>query len=239
MQISLSSMMMAVLLLVVAVISPSRAQTSQAVTELDPGISIAFDITKRFKLDLFVGREKSDELSSGKTKASIGASFRAKPLFKGFRNALDADKQHVLVIGATYEYSHAAESGAITNEHRVMLDATGRYAFFYKLLTSDRNRFEFRWVNGSYRFRYRNRFMIERPVAIRKLELTPYGSAEAYWDGRYGKWSQFKFTAGVQIPFIRRSSVDLYYERQHCVTCADSQTNIYGITLNLYLRRKK
>lgn len=216
-----------------------QGQDSQPVTELDPGIGIAVDLTPRVRLDFFLGREKSEELSSSKGKGSAAVSFRMKPLFKVFADSIDSDKQHVLVLGAGYEYSRASEPGATTIENKIMLDGTGRYAFARKFLMSDRSRFEFRWINGLYHFRYRNRLMLERPVKIKKLKLTPYGAAEAFWDQRYSKWSQFKFTAGVQIPFLRRSSFDLYVERQHCVTCSDPHTNIIGLTLNVYPRRRK
>jgi hypothetical protein len=214
------------------------AQDRAAVTEIDPGIAIAVDLDRRFRLDLFLGREKSEELAASKAKVGAGVSFRIKPLFKNFLDSLDTDKHHALVVGAAYEYSRASEAGLSTNEHKVMLDATGRYAFAHKLLTTDRNRFEFRWINGAYHFRYRNRLMFERPVKV-KLKLTPYIAAEAFWDQRYTKWNQFKFTGGVQIPFIKRSSFDLFYERQHCVTCSDAHTNIFGLTLNIYPRREK
>lgn len=226
-------------LLLIAMSAAAQAQDSAAVTELDPGIGIAVDLTPRVRLDFFTGKEKSEEISTSKWKVSAGASFRLKPLFESFLDDLDTNKQHVLVLGAGYEYSRASESGDTSIEHKIMLDATPRYAFARKLLMNDRNRFEFRWINGAYHFRYRNRLMFERPIKVKKLKLTPYGAAEAFWDQRFKTWNQFKFTGGVQIPFIRRSSFDLFYERQHCVTCADPHTNIFGLILNLYLRRKQ
>lgn len=223
---------------IAALVVCTHAQDARPVTELDPGVGVAIDLNRRVRVDLFFGREKSEELASSKAKVSAGVSFRLKPLFKNFLDSFDTDKQHVFVFGAAYEYSRASEAGATTNEHKLMLDGTGRYAFAKKILMTDRNRFEFRWINANYHFRYRNRLMIERPVRIQKFKLTPYGAAEAFWDQRFKEWNQFKFTGGVQIPFVRRSSFDLFYERQHCVTCADPHTNIFGLTLNLVIRRK-
>src|SRR5215218_10130675 len=93
----------------------AAAQSPPVVTEVDPGIGVAVDLTRSVRLDFFTGTERSEELSSVKWKASAGASFRVKPLFKHFLDELDSDKQHVLVLGAVYEYSRAAESGATTN----------------------------------------------------------------------------------------------------------------------------
>jgi hypothetical protein len=120
-----------------------------------------------------------------------------------------------------------------------MLDATLRYTLKYDLLLSNRNRLELRRVNGDGHFRYRNRPMLERPFRLMKRDFTPYVAAEAYWDQRYTKWSMFKFTGGILVPLFRRTSLEALYERQHCVTCADVNTNIFGMTLNVDLRLKK
>jgi hypothetical protein len=216
-----------------------RGQGSGAVTELDPGFTVAVDLGGHVRLDLYTGREKSEEISAGKYKVGAGISFRLKPKFTRFLDALDTDKQHVLVIGTTYEYSIAREPGATTKEHKIYLDGTFRWAFPKEFLLSNRNRFEFRWVNGEDRFRYRNRLILERPFKLLKRDITPYGGAEAYWDAKYKKWNIFKFTTGVVVPLYRRMSLEFLYERQHCVTCADPNTNIFGLTLNIALRLKK
>ncbi len=214
-------------------------QNSDAVTELDPGLGIGVDVSRRVRLDFFTGREKSDELDSGKWKVSAGVSIRTKALFKSFLDNLDSDKQHVLVVGATYEYSRASEAGVKAIEHKIMLDATARYAFRGHFLLSNRNRFEFRWIDKEYRFRYRNRLMLERTMKIKKFKFTPYGAAEAFWDQKFDKWNQFRFTGGAQIPLFRRTSIDLYYERVRCTTCANPNTNVFGATLNIFFKRKK
>lgn len=216
-----------------------RGQVPDTVTEVDPGVSIGVELNKKVRLDFSSGREKSDELSSSKWKVASGVSFRVKPLFEPFKDHNDSDKHHFLVLGAAYEYSRASESGETSIEHKVMLDATVRYAFPKKLLASDRSRLEFRWVNGDYRFRYRNRLMAEHPLSVRKYQFTPFLSAEAYWDQRYSQWNKYEFSGGVQLPLIRRMSVDIYYTRARCLTCSNPHTNIFGTTLNIFFKRKK
>lgn len=237
-RVPVTALVLGVLLTIMGVAS---AQSPEVVTELDPGIGVHFDLTKKTKLDFFFGREKSEEISSDKWKASGGLSFRVKSLYANVIDDADRDKLHALVVGASYEYSWASKSGSVTRENRLTLAATPRYVFPWqsKLLLSDRNLFEFRWVNGAYRFRYRNRLRLERGFKPRKYKFTPYVSAEAYWDQHYDKWSQFRFAGGVQLPITKRTALDTYYERQHCVTCSDPQTNIFGLTLNVYLDRKK
>lgn len=216
------------------------AQSSRAISEFDPGLTVAVDLNKHIRLDFATGKENTEELSLAKWKVSGGASFRFKPLRKTLFDLIDTDKEHQFVLGAAYEFSRTVDAGTIAHkEHRIMLDGTFRYTLPAKVLMTNRSRFEFRWVDNDFHWRYRNRLMFEKQLKVRRLRFTPFGSAEALWDQRYKKWNMFKFVGGVQFPLIRRSTLDLSYERQHCVTCSDSNTNIVGVTLNLYLRRKK
>ena len=214
------------------------AQDSSTVTELDPSIAVAVDLPKRFRFDLYAGKEKSDELASARAKIGLGVSFRVKPIFKRLLDAADSDKQHLLVVGAIYEYSRASEEDTTSIEHRLMLDATLRYDLPKKLLLSNRNRFEFRWVNGDYHLRYRNRPALERSFKLYKRNITPYVASELFWDQRYKKLNIYKFTSGVQVPVFRRTSVEFFYERQYCSTCATQDTNIFGLNLNFYFHKK-
>ena len=216
-----------------------HSQSRSTVTELDPAIALAIELNKKVRVDLYAGREKSEEIESGKEKVGAGVSFRVKPIFKRFLDAIDTDKKHVLVLGGTYEYSIAREAASKSIEHKIMIDATLRYPLPYDLLLSNRNRSELRWVNGNYHFRYRNRPMLERPVRLKRRDLTPYVATEAFWDQRYRKWNMFKFSAGLVVPIVRRVELDFLYERQHCVTCTVPNTNIFGLTLNISLKLKK
>ena len=215
------------------------AQTSNTVTEFDPGIVVAIDLPKHFRFDLYTGQEKSEELASARTKVGAGISFRVKPIFKRLLDDEDSDKQHLLVLGTAYEYSQASEQDQTSIEHRLMVDATLRYDLPKKLLLSDRNRFEFRWVNGDYHVRYRNRPALERSFKLYRRKITPYIAGELFWDQRYKKLNVYKFTSGVLVPIFRRTSLDFFYERQHCTTCSTTNTNIFGLNLNIAFSLKK
>ncbi len=221
----------------------AMAQNSPTATQLDPGVSLSLDLNERVRLNFFSGREKNEELESGKWRISGGVSFRTKPLFKRFLDELDTDKRHVLVLGIGYEFAHGSQAQVTSKEHKIMLDATLRWAFKGKFLLSNRNRFELRWVSDDTHFRIREDLRLERPIRIPirllKRKITPFGKAEAFWDHRYKEWNIFRYGGGLEIPVLRRASLDVSYERMHCVTCADTNTNIFKLTLNFYFRLKK
>jgi hypothetical protein len=216
-----------------------RAQSSVVPNEFDPLVAVDVDLTKRLRLDMAFGREHDPDLGSDKLKISGGASMRFRSLWDKVLNDADRDKHHALVVAAFYEFSRSAKQGSVIEENRLTLDGTPRYLFSGpKVLMSNRSRFEFRWVNGTYHFRYRNRLRFERQFSAGKIRFTPYVSEEPYWDSKYSRWSQFRTAVGTQVPVSKLAALDLYYERQHCVTCSDTQLNIFGLTLNIHLNKK-
>jgi hypothetical protein len=226
------------ILLTLASILVVAAQDHHVARQFDPGVTVDID-AGRFRFDVYTGREKSEELEAGDSKLGAGISFRVKPLFKSFIDALDTDKKHVLVIRLGYEYSQANENQAHSGTHSVRAEGTIRWGFPKKVLVSDRSRFELRWVDGDPSFRYRNRLLLERPFRMFKRKFTPYGSAEAYWDSRFRTWNKFRYTGGVEVPLLWRSTIDLSYTRERCVTCRDPHTDILGANLNIFLKLKK
>lgn len=216
-----------------------RAQNPNTVGEFDPTVEVRVELTRNVRLDFTLGREKSEELPSGKVKLDVGMTFRLKPILKRLFNARNSEKRHRFVFGANYDYARAKEAGVVISEHTLMLDGTLRHPFGDRFLLSDRNRFEFRWVNGAYRFRYRNRLRLERPVTIWKKEVTPHVGAEAFWDSRVQRFNQFRYRAGVEVPLRGPVSLDLGYERQRCTTCRDVNVNVVEAALIITFRRKR
>jgi hypothetical protein len=225
-------------LLIVLLGLTAPGQDHHVARQFDPTFTVDLD-AGRFRYDFHVGREKSEELEAGDSLFGAGASLRVKPLFKTFIDNLDTDKQHVLVLRVGYEFRHGGEGDQHTNTHTGMVDGTFRWGFPKKLLMTDRNRAEMRWVDGDPSFRYRNRLQFERPFTIFKRRFGPYASAEAYWDSRYRSWNKFRYTGGVDIQTFWKTSVDIYYARERCVTCPDPHTDILGVNLKLFFKLKK
>lgn len=226
------------ILLTIVVVNAIRAQDREVAKQFDPTVTVDID-AGRFRFDVYTGREKSEELEAGNTNIGAGVSFRVKPIFKSFLDSFDTDKQHVFVVRLGYEYSRAGEDDEESHTHSLMTDGTLRYAFPKKVLMSDRNRFELRSVDDESSFRYRNRLQFERPVKIFRRKITPYGSAEAYWDGRFRSWNKFRYSGGAEVSLFWRMSIDISYTRERCVTCADPHTDILGANLHIFLKLKK
>jgi len=101
----------------------------------------------------------------------------------------------------------------------------------WELFGADRNGIDFRWTNGEYSTRYRNRLMVERPVTTRGYEWTPYGDVEVAYVFTSNRWSSVKYEAGVQLPILRHWSVEVYGAVQDNWTSQPDKINALGLTL--------
>jgi len=175
-------------------------QEGSHASEFDPSVWVLIELNEHTRLDLYTGRERSQELDSSKGKVGVGVSVRVRPIFNLFDED-DPDKKYTLVLGTVFEHSKTSEAGESRTENKIALDAWGRWAFKKpKILVTNRNRLEFRWVNGDYHLRYRNWLFAERPIRINKYKVSPFVGTEPFWDQRYQKFNLFRFMGGVRLP---------------------------------------
>ncbi len=192
--------------------------------KLNPNLRLSFIASTTQEAGSIIGSE-------------FGVNFDifVKPLLKLKRFTvfeLDESKSRLLTLRTGYHY---LSSPGGPNETRVVLEATSRYPLKAGLLIADRNRADVRAIEGKSSWRYRNRLMLEKSVAIHSYHFTPYLRAEAYYDSRAEKWSRTTEDVGFLFPIRRRAEIEPYY--QHMNDTAKSpnrQTHGIGLTLNLY-----
>ena len=120
----------------------------------------------------------------------------------------------------------------------MMVQLTPQYLPGAGFFLADRNRVEFRWVNGKYSTRYRNQVTVERSFQKRGVRFSPYAWGELFYDGQTHSWNENRYAFGVQLPYKRIFMLDNYYQRQNC-TCSPHHENVWGLTLNFYFRNTK
>jgi hypothetical protein len=159
-----------------------------------------------------------------------------KPILKTHPKQINEEDEHYLVFGSGYEYLHTVQNGKTKIEDRFIVEATQRLRLA-SLLLADRNRGEFRWVDGAYDFRYRNKLVISDPLQTRSFRFTTYASGELYYDRNHHSWNQSQYGFGAQFPYRTFLMVDTYLLHQNCTSCAKNPVNMLGITFNFYFRQ--
>lgn len=143
---------------------------------------------------------------------------------------LDDSKSRPLVLSAGYRFL-ATPGSPSTN--RMILTATSHLPAILGLLLSDRNRSDLDWSDGEFKWRYRNRLEIEKPLVIRSYHFAPYSNVEVYYEEQYKKWSTTEIEVGCLFPIKKYFQLEAYYEHQNNTGKTPNQ-QLHGIGLALY-----
>ncbi len=217
--------------LILAIPTPVVAQT-QTTSEFWPTLNAKFRLHDKWRALAFAGLKKGEENEYQQLNAGFGVGRQLKLIRKPHPENADTDKEHTFVLGGGYERLQTFQSGTMSNENRMALQATSGFRPLSRLLLSDRNRIEFRWTDSGYSTRYRNNMQALYDVIIHEFHFSPYGSAEFFYDGAKGEWSREQYTAGIEWPIGHKMTLQTYYLRQNNVSNPE-HLNVGGLTLNL------
>jgi hypothetical protein len=106
----------------------------------------------------------------------------------------------------------------------------------WSLLLSDRNRFDFRWREGEFNWRYRNRLKFERTFPAGRFELTPYVHAEAFCSLNQQMWTRARYTVGMEWAITKRVVLEVYVARQNEFRSTLPTFRAIGLALQFYFR---
>src|SRR5882762_2363300 len=120
-----------------------RSQESNSRNELWTELDVYVPVNEKVRLFFLFTITKSEE-----TRNNLEGQFGAHVDYT-------VNKRFVLRVGYRYGFSLTEEDPF--KEHLPLVEQTLRQPLPLKILLSDRNREEFRFVNGDFSFRYRNR----------------------------------------------------------------------------------
>ncbi len=219
-------------------IRPVRAQQSVTRNEFWPEIDVYINVKPKVRLYLLGTISKSVE--DGEIRNA-----------QGFEAQIGAHVDYIpndrIILRAGYRFgTSVGDADEPYKEHRLLTEQTLRKLLPGDLLLSDRNREDFRFVNGVFSFRYRNRVSVEREVHLFKgRTITPYVSAEIFYDTRTSAWNRNRLSVGFQqslrrgplrkmlVP-KRQVILDLYYMRQNDSRSEIQHVNAIGAALAFY-----
>lgn len=227
----LSQHLLCLALFVVGCCLSASAQSDQFLPEIDAYYKVISDVRVSFQA-------KQTRESTDPVQAEIGPSldFYLKPLIRlqdTTRFDLDDAKSRPLVFSIGYRYLPQANGSPATNRMEPVV--TFRFPMADKFLLTDRNRADLDWKNGSFTWRYRNRFEVEKALSIRAYHVSPYASVEFFYESQYSKWSDTAVYAGCLFPVGKHVEFNPYYEHQNNTgKSPNSQLNQAGLVLSLF-----
>jgi hypothetical protein len=203
--------------------------------ELLPEIDVYYKVNRDVRISL---QAKETREGGTPTSAELGPSLdvyltRLSELVKITSFDPDDSKARPLILSIGYRYLPTPGQPP-TNRVEPVLTAAFPLPKV-RILFTDRNRADLDWQNGHFMWRYRNRVQLERSMRILSYHLSPYASAELFYESQYGKWSDTALYAGCIFPIRKRSELNLYYEHQNNTgKSPNQQINQLGLMLGLY-----
>jgi uncharacterized protein DUF2490 len=217
---------------------PVNGQEPVTRNEFWPEIDVYINLKPKVRLYLVGTISKSVEDGEIRNAQSFEAQIGAH---------VDYIPNDHVIVRAGYRFgTSVGEGGSPFKEHRMLTEQTLRKLLSGDLLLSDRNREDFRFVSGDFSFRYRNRVRIEREVhLLKERTITPYVSAEIFYDTRYNAWNRNRFAVGFQQSLRRgplrrlllpkrQVILDLYYMWQNDSRSEIRRVNAIGAALEFY-----
>lgn len=181
-------------------------------------------------------RTREDGYSDGQIGAHM--DFYFAPLFKGreLRHP-DASRNKMVMIRTGYYYAKTPPDSADPfTEHTALIEFTPRFFLPKQVLIENRFRGDFRFLDGVYTPRFRDRVRGERTFPLPKTSLTPYGEFEAFYDWRYHAFHRQRYSAGAEWLLHKHFVLEGYYLRQHDSQSSREWTDVIGFVLQFYLR---
>lgn len=214
----------------------ASGQVRDAVWEARAKIVSAIDLLPRTRLETWVESQQGLDFSFRRWRTGGLLSRRLKPILNLRLRDIDENNDNYLVIGGGYEYLYTIAHGRLTIDNTIIAYATP-HVLFAGLLLSDRNRTEFRWINGVSDFRYRNRVTINRQSQLRTFRFAPYAYGELFYNSRSHSWNHREYASGVQFPYKSVFMLDTYLLHECFNGCSHGSANMIGVALNFYLRQ--
>jgi hypothetical protein len=225
------------LLILLFAVAPASAQETE--NEFWPEINAFVGLsgkTRLFFLYSATRQENLVEYSDGQAGAFVDF-YTLRLLGRNAQRHADAARSKTLMIRAGYMLDRTPpDSAEVSITHMPLVEAHLRTTLPGKILMSDRNRLDFKIVDGEYRPRYRNRLKIERSFKTGRFELNPYAHAEAFYDWHLNTFNRFRYTAGIEWTLSRHIILESYYTRQRDTAPTRKFINAFGAVVHVYFR---
>src|ERR1017187_10107652 len=226
---------LALLPLILAIALPAAAQTDQFLPEIDA----YYKVTSPVRI-WFQAKETSDAGTPVTAECGPSLDFYIKsPLKLADVTAFDLDDSKSRALVLSVGYRDLPTPGSPPTNRLEPLFTLNYPVPRIGLLLSDRNRADLDWKSGTFTWRYRNRIQLERTLKVRSYHLSPYASAEFYYESLYGKWSDTALYAGCLFPIGKHFELHPYYEHQTLTgKSPNQQLNQFGLMLNMFFSRR-
>jgi hypothetical protein len=119
-------------------------------------------------------------------------------------------------------------------ENTIVTEANSSFHLPYDILLTNKNRFDWRIVNGDFQPRYRTRLTFEKDMHTDYLYFTPYFYGEYFANLNISHANRFRLCAGAELKVASHLNFESYYLHQFRNNDNVAAVNAIGSMLKFY-----
>jgi hypothetical protein len=215
-----------------------QAQTADSTSEYWPEFDFFIKLNEKSRIFALYTATKPENLGTyADGQSGVHIDWYAVPAFrKSLIQYADPSRSKFLMVRAGYLVSRPKNSSGTSTEHMATGEATARAHLAGRWLLSDRNRVDFRWLDGDPKHRYRNRLKLEKTFDAWRFRITPYAHAELFYEFKNRDWTRLRYAVGAEWNITKRIILEGYYLRQNTWASVPQFVNAAGMAVQFYIR---
>jgi hypothetical protein len=216
----------------------AAAPPSDSANEFWPEFDFFIKLNEKSRIFILTSATKQEDLNAyADGQVGVHIDFWALPVLRHrLIRYVDQSRSSLLLFRFGYVYSHPKNNSGATNEDMATGEITGRAHLPRGWLLGDRNRLDFRWLDGNPKHRYRNRLKLEKTYDVSRFQLTPYAYAEVFYDFEQREWTRLRYAPGGEWAITKRVVLEAYYLRQNTWGSVPQFVNAFGLAAQFYFR---
>jgi len=215
------------------------AQDSSGQKQIWPELEVYYRINEKFRLyGLISGTRSNSEYTDGTAGAYL--DYFALPWLKGRRYAdlHDTTVGYYWSFRIGYSYSNAPPSDKKKEVNILETETNNNFQLPMKITLMNRNRLDWRWVNGEFQPIYRPRIKFIRNFKTAYLTFDTYLYGEYFFYLNDNAQNRFRLTVGSDIKVTDYLDFEVYYLYQFQHLPSVEPLNAIGLQLNFYFKSK-
>jgi hypothetical protein len=206
-----------------------------------PELEFYYRINQQLRLySLISGTKSNSEYTDG--TAGIYIDYFALPWLRRGRNDTelsDTARGYFLWFRMGYSYSNSAPGDAKKEINIFETEADNNFHLPADIVMIDRNRIDWRWVNGDFQPIYRPRLKFVRNLKTEYLTFDGYIWSEYFFYLNDNTQNRLRIAAGTEIKVLKFMDFEVYYMHQFQNKQYVAPLNAIGIQLDFYFKSKR
>jgi Protein of unknown function (DUF2490) len=214
--------------------------SSSSSKQIWPELDFYYRINERVRLyGMVSGTRANSEYTDGTTGVYI--DYFAHPWLRGkkFMDLHDTTQGYYWWFRTGYSYSDAPPSDKKKVVNIFETETNNNFHLPLDIMLTNRNRLDWRWVNGDFQPIYRPRVKFIRDFKTEYMTFDTYIWAEYFFYLNDNSQNRFRLTAGSDIKVIKNMDFEVYYLYQFQNKPSVEPLNAIGIQLDFYFKSKR